>query len=100
MSIKKKIKLISERELNLYCIIIKLLYNFNICFNDKLIHNIIINNNGSYPNLESINANSVVFSFVKSELGRALVKLTIRVLYTLQTEHFEFFREEKYKKTM
>ena len=100
MSIKKKIKLISERELNLYCIIIKLLYNFNICFNDKLIHNIIINNNSSYPNLESINANSVVFSFVKSELGRALVKLTIRVLYTLQTEHFEFFREEKYKKTM
>ena len=28
------------------------------------------------------------------------MKLTIRVLYTLQTEHFEFYREKKYKKTM
>ena len=100
MSIKKKIKLITERELKIYYIIIKLLYNFNLCFNDKLIHNIILNNNTSFPNLESINANSVVFSFVKSELGRALVKLTIRVLYTLQTENFEYFREEKYKRTM
>jgi len=73
----------------------------NLCFNDKLVHKIIINNNNnSYPNLESINANSVVFSFVKSELGRALIKLTIRVLFTLQAEHFEFFREDKYKKIM
>ena len=101
MSIKKKIKLITERELKIYYIIIKLLYNLNLCFNDKLVHKIIINNNNnSYPNLESINANSVVFSFVKSELGRALIKLTIRVLYTLQAEHFEFFREDKYKKIM
>ena len=100
MSIKKKIKMVSEKELKLYYIIIKLLYNFNICFNDKLIHNILYNNSNSYQNLESINTSTVIYSFVKSELGRALVKLTIRVLYTLQTEHFAFFNEEKYKKAM
>ena len=100
LSLKNKIKIASQKEFKLYYIIIKLLYNFNLCFNDRIIHNILLNNNSSYQNLESINNSTVIFSFVKSELGRALVKLTIRVLYTLQTEHFEFYREKKYKKTM
>ena len=100
LSLKNKIKVVSQKEFKLCYIIIKLLYNFNLCFNDRIIHNILLNNNSSYQNLESINSNTVIFSFVKSELGRVLIKLTIRVLYTLQTEHFEFYREEKYKKSM
>ena len=100
LSIKTKIKIVSQKEFRLYCVIIKLLYNFNLCFNDRIVHNILFGGGSSCQNLESINNSTVIFSFVKSELGRALVKLTIRVLYTLQTEHLEFYRGEKYKKTM
>ena len=97
-SINKKLVLISEKEFKLYYVIIKLLYNFNICYNDKLINDTLLNNNGTYTNLESINATTITFSFVKSELGRALLKLTIVVLYTLQTEHIYFHTHAKYRK--
>ena len=99
LSIKNNIRLISEKELKLYYMIIKIIFNFNLTFNDRLINSALLNNS-LYPNLESINPNSIVFSFVKSELGRALVKLTIRVLYTLQNEHFQFLNDKKFKKIM
>jgi hypothetical protein len=77
----------------------KLVSNFHIFFNDRIVHNALSNKN-KYPTFDSINRNSIHFSYTKTDLGRALIKLTIRVLYTMQTEHSNNINDEKFKNTM
>ena len=75
-----------------------LLY-FYFCFNDRLIHNV-LSNKIKYPSLDSINKDTVLFPFIKTDFGRALIKLNIRVINILQNDYYNYSKEEKYKNTL
>ena len=82
--IRQNIKrLLYDKEIKFYYNTIKLIMNFNISFNDRLVYNAITNNH-KFPILDSINKDTVLFTFIKTDLGRALIKLTIKVLYTIR----------------
>jgi hypothetical protein len=93
--IKQNIKrLLYDKEIKFYYNIIKLIMNFNITFNDRLVHNAITNNH-KFPILDSINKDTVLFTFIKTDLGRALIKLTIRVLYTIRNFEVSHIKDSK-----
>ena len=97
--VQKNFEILSEKELKLCYIVIKLILYFHFCFNDRLIHNV-LSNDIKYPSLDSINKDTVLFSFIKTDLGRALIKLNIRVIYILQNDYKKYSKDEKYKNSM
>ena len=97
--IQKNIDILYQKEIKLYYNIIKLIIHFNLCFNDRLIESVLLNNE-KYPNLDSINKDSAIFSFFKSDFGRSLIRLTIITLYTIDKVYFKFSYGEKYKSIM
>ena len=92
--IQKNFEILSDKEIKLCYTILKLLRNFLICFNDRLIHNALFNSN-KYPSIDSINKDSVIFSFEKTDLGRALIKLVIFVLDIIQNISSKYPKKEK-----
>ena len=68
-------------------ILIKMLHYFIYIYNDRLIENILLNKE-KYPTVSSINNETVLFIFNKTELGRLISKITIQVLNILR-EHYK-----------
>ena len=97
--VQKNIEILYEKEINLYYNIIKLITHFHLSFNDRLI-DIVLLNKEQYPNIDSINKDSVIFSFIKSDLGRSLIRLTVIILYTIDNVYFKFSNQEKYQSIM
>ena len=93
---QKNEMLLYEKQIKLFYSIIKLILNFNMSFNDRLVHNILTNNH-KYPLLDSINKDTVLFTFIKTDLGRSLIKLTIRVLYTIRNICTKYIKNPKIK---
>ena len=72
-----------EEELPLYYTIIKLIRIFYFNYNDRLVHNIIIDNI-KYPNNSTLfNNNNISFGYMKNDFGRGLFKVTIKILFII-----------------
>ena len=80
-----------EKETKLFYIIIKMLHYFIYSFNDRLIKNIVLNKK-KYPTLDSINFDTTQFIFDKTDIGRLISRLSIRIMSILQRFYSE--REE------
>ena len=94
--VQKNYEILFKKEIVLYYNIIKLISNFNLTFNDRLIYNALLNLS-KYPTLDSINKDTVLFSFIKTDLGRAVIRLNIKIVYTLQNVYLKYLNEEKFK---
>ena len=97
--LKKNFEILSQKEIQLYYNIIKLITCFFFSFNDRIIHCVLTDKN-KYPNLDSIDKNTILFAFIKTDLGRALIRLNIRVLFNLQNIYQIYSKDEKFKKVM
>ena len=97
--LKKNFEILSQKEIQLYYNIIKLITCFYFCFNDRIIHSVLTDID-KYPNLDSIDKNKILFAFIKTDLGRALIRLNIRVLFNLQNFYQIYSKDEKFKKVM
>ena len=70
-----------EEELPLYYTIIKLLRIFYFNYNDRLVHNIVIDSI-KYPNNNNLfNNKNISFGYMKNDFGRELFKATIKILF-------------------
>ena len=80
----KLIEVISfEEELPLYYTIIKMLRIFYLTFNDRLVHNILVDD-VKYKNDDNFfNNNNISFGYMKNDFGREIFKVTIKMLYTI-----------------
>ena len=97
--LKKNFEILSQKEIQLYYNIIKLITCFYFCFNDRIIHTALTDKD-KYPHLDSIDKNTILFAFIKTDLGRALIRLNIRVLFNLQNFYQIYSKDEKFKKVM
>ena len=97
--VQKSFEMFYEKELKLYINIIKLISNFNLSFNDRLIYNPLTNIQ-KYPTLDTINKDTISFSFIKTDLGRAIIRLTLRIVYSIQNAYAKFSYDEKFKYIM
>ena len=97
--VQKNYEILYQKEIMIYYSILKLISNFNLTFNDRLIYNVLFNQS-KYPTLDSINKDTVLFSFIKTDFGRAVIRLTIKILYSLQNIYSKYCNEEKFKKTI
>jgi hypothetical protein len=97
--LKKNYEILSQKEIQLYYNIIKLITFFYFCFNDRIIHNALTDKD-KYPHLDSIDKNTIVFAFNKTDLGRSVIRLNIRVLFNLQDIYQIYSKDEKFIKIM
>ena len=72
-----------EEELPLYYSIIKMIRLFYLTFNDRLVHNILVDNT-KYKNDDNFfNNENICFGYMKNDFGRELFKVTIKILNTI-----------------
>ena len=81
---EKLVEVISfEEELPLYYTIIKMLRIFYLTFNDRLVHNILVDD-VKYKNDDNFfNNDNISFGYMKNDFGREIFKVTIKMLYTI-----------------
>ena len=87
------------KESKFFSIIMKMLRYFIFSYNDRLIFNV-ISNKEKFPNLDSINSNNCLFIFNKTELGRLISRISLRVTNILKTHYYEKIGSNEYIKIM
>ena len=87
------------KESKFFLIIMKMLRYFIFTYNDRLIFNIVCNKE-KFPNLESINNNNCLFIFNKTELGRLISRISLRVTNILKNHYNEKINTNEYIKIM
>ena len=86
-------------ESKFFLTLIKMLHYFIYIYNDRLIENI-LKNKEKYPTISSINNETVLFIFNKTESGRLISKITIQILNILREHYKKQQMDKNYIKIM
>ena len=68
-------------ELSLYYTLIKMIRIFYFNYNDRLVHDFLINNIKSGKNDDYLNNDNFSFGYMKNKFGKEIFKITIKILY-------------------
>ena len=93
--IKTEMEMLWHMEAKLFYIIIKMMHHFIFSFNDRLIRNIITDRK-KYPTLDDICFENTNFAFDKTDLGRLISRLSIRIMSIMQRYYSERENSEVY----
>ena len=72
-----------DEEMPLYYSIIKMIRVFYLTYNDRLVHNIIVDNIKFKNDDNLFNNDKICFGYMKNDFGRELFKVAIKILYTI-----------------
>ena len=72
-----------NEELPLYYTIIKMIRVFYLTYNDRLVHNILVDHIKFKNDDNFFHYDKISFGYMKNDFGRELFKVTIKILYTI-----------------